>query len=86
MISFGISSEISSIINENSISQKNIKRIGVEETPIPSSISIAKHCYPEENLIVREALILLKKKFNKNNLPKIKKNSDQPDINFKGPF
>lgn len=86
MISFGISSEISSLISENSKLKKNIKRLGVEETPIPSSVALAKHCYPEEYSIVRAALELLKIKVDDKLLPKFKKNPDQPDTNFKGPF
>ena len=86
MISFGISSEISSLISENSKLKKNIKRLGVEETPIPSSVALAKYCYPEEYSIVRAALELLKIKVDDKLLPKFKKNPDQPDTNFKGPF
>ena len=86
MISFGISSEISSLISENSKLKKNIKRLGVEETPIPSSVSLAKYCYPEEYFIVRAALELLKINVDDKFLPKFKKNPDQPDTTFKGPF
>lgn len=86
MPSYGISSEVLSIINENSASMKNIKRMGVIEAPIPSTISLAKYCYPEYNLIVDKCLKMLKIKINKNKTPKLKNNPDQPDSNFKGPF
>ncbi len=83
MKTFGISSEISCLITEN---LKNIlvDRIGVLETPIPSTVSLAKYCYPEYDSIIKRVCKMLdiKKK-----IPfKKKENPDQPDSNFKGPF
>lgn len=86
MITYGISAEISSIIQENSKEKKYIKRIGVLETPIPSTLSLARYCYPEFDLIVKECLKMLKLKYRKNIIPKSLKSFDQPDNNFKGPF
>jgi len=83
MKTFGISSEISCIISEN---LKNIlvERIGVLETPIPSTVSLAKYCYPEHPLIIRKVcrMLNIKKKifFYK------RKNPDQPNSSFRGPF
>ena len=83
MKTFGISSEISCIISEN-LKNILIERIGVLETPIPSTVSLAKHCYPEHHLIIKKVckMLNIKKKifFDK------RKNPDQPNSNFKGPF
>lgn len=76
MKSFGISAEVSSLIYEN-LSKVIVRRIGVIETPIPSTISLARYCYPEYDRIITEVLKILKikKKF----LIKKRKNLDQPD-------
>ena len=83
MKTYGISSEILSIIHEN-LKNINAERIGVIETPLPSSVALAKHCYPEHDKIIYKICKMLKirKKiiFQKN------KNPDQPNAEFKGPF
>jgi len=86
MKTFGITSEISAIINEEKNKKFYIRRIGIAETPIPSSIALAKYCYPEHQIIVENILQMLKIKYTKNMLPISKNKPDQPDSSFKGPF
>lgn len=83
MKTFGVSSEISSIIHEN-LKNISVKRIGVLETPIPSTVSLARFCYPEHDLIISNIckMLNIKKKIIINK----KKNRDQPNSEFKGPF
>lgn len=86
MIKNGISSEIISIISENIKEKIKMKRIGVLDTPIPSSISIAKYCYPTYKEIVIETCKLLNIKKKKLKFEKSSNQPDQPDRNFAGPF
>lgn len=86
MSTYGISAEVFSIIQENSKVKKNIKRIGIIDSPIPSTLSLAKYCYPEFNIIVEECLNMIKLRYKKNKIPKLSTSADQPDNNFKGPF
>ena len=83
MKKFGISSEISSIIHEN-LKNIYVERMGVLETPLPSSVALSKHCYPEHEKIINKVrkILRIKKKiiFSK------KKNPDQPNKEFIGPF
>ncbi len=83
MIEYGISSEISSLLYEN-IKKVEVHRIGVKDVPIPSTVSLAKLCYPEITTIVNKVLKILNKKV-KDKIPE-RKNPDQPDISFRGPF
>jgi pyruvate/2-oxoglutarate/acetoin dehydrogenase E1 component len=86
MITNGVSAEVAALINENINFYVKIKRIGVIN-PVPSSISIAKDCYPEEDTITKEVLKILNfKKIKRIKLPKKRYNPDQPDEKFKGPF
>ena len=82
----GVSAEISSIINENIEKKIVVKRIGLSNTPIPSTPSLAKYCYPNEIDVIKNICKILKKDISKMTMPKIRKNLDQPDLNFKGPF
>jgi pyruvate dehydrogenase E1 component beta subunit len=82
----GISAEISAIINENIDEKIIVRRIGILNVPIPSTPSLAKYCYPDEVSIVKVIGKILNKKILKKNMPKRRKNLDQPDKNFKGPF
>jgi len=91
--SFGISSEIISLISENlfNILKKKPIRMGIKELPLPSSRSIAKECYLNSNKILNAITYLTGKKVN--NLAKrefLLKNKDlKTDIpykDFKGPF
>ena len=63
MKTFGVSSEISSIINEN-LNGIKVGRIGVLETPIPSTVELAKYCYPEYDQIIKSVTKILNLKNN----------------------
>tara|TARA_B100002019_G_scaffold293389_1_gene320676 strand:+ start:12323 stop:13369 length:1047 start_codon:yes stop_codon:yes gene_type:complete len=82
----GISAEISSIISESIEKKIVVRRIGLCNVPIPSSPSLAKYCYPDEVSIIKNICKILKKKVSNSVIPKRRKNLDQPDLNFKGPF
>jgi pyruvate dehydrogenase E1 component beta subunit len=82
----GVSAEISSIINENIEKKIVVKRIGLSNVPIPSTPSLAKYCYPDEINVIKNICKILKKDVSKVTIPKRRKNLDQPDLNFKGPF
>ena len=82
----GISAEVSSIINESINKRILVRRIGVYNVPIPSTPSIAKYCYPDDVNIIESISKILNKKVLKKNMPKRRKNLDQPDNSFVGPF
>ena len=82
----GISAEVSSIINESINKRIFVRRIGVYNVPIPSTPSIAKYCYPDDVNIIESISKILNKKVLKKNMPKRRKNLDQPDNSFIGPF
>jgi len=90
MMSYGISSEIIAKIYENlehkEIKNIIVKRVGLLDSPIPSSNELAKHHYPDYITICK----VIGKLFNKNlkelNKFEMKKSSDQPNSNFMGPF
>lgn len=87
--SFGISSEIISIVTENlnNILKSKPVRIGINDSPIPSSRALAQYCYPGVNQIIKEVLKMMNKKLNKKDLIKLPLNkTDVPDQDFKGPF
>ena len=86
MIKNGISSEISAIINEECKDKIIIKRIGVVDSPIPSSPALAKFAYPNKNSIIKNVfnMLNLKKKIHLKNEKTV--SSDQPDKHFTGPF
>ena len=85
MIEYGISAEISALINENIKRKILVKRIGVIGAPIASSRALAQYSYPELEIILKETSKIMKKSisYNKNDY---KRNFDQPDKDFKGPF
>tara|TARA_Y100000590_G_scaffold293479_1_gene330564 strand:- start:1976 stop:3103 length:1128 start_codon:yes stop_codon:yes gene_type:complete len=85
---YGISAEILSIISEK-LDHKHIltKRLGVQDTPIPSTRALAQFSYPNAVTIAKKALEMLNvktinlyQKYN-NFIP-----SDVPNKNFRGPF
>lgn len=86
MTEFGISAEISALINEAIKNKVIVERIGVLDAPIPSTVSLAKHYYPEADKIVLKILKMLNKKINKKFQLLQRKNPDQPDPSFTGPF
>ncbi len=84
---FGISSEIGTIITEN-LSENfkfKLKRIGLADSPIPSTRSLARYSYVSVEKIVNTVFLILnknikiKEKYNKNF-------DDTPDNSFSGPF
>ena len=88
LTTFGISSEvISTIIDESTLKNIKLKRIGNLDTPIPSTRSLAKFSYPSYISISIEVFKLLNKKPPKEILNSSDMYpSDQPDKKFKGPF
>ena len=88
-MNFGISSEILSVVSET-IGNKFIiktKRLGLLDTPIPSTRKLAELCYPHcidislaAGKLLNRNFIDIKKKFNKL-LP-----TDVPNSEFRGPF
>ncbi len=83
MTTCGISAEIISLIVENLGKKIVCKRIGVKNSPIPSSRFVAEGFYPEHDIIFKEVLKILKIK-NKLKLKKLF--TDVPDKQFRGPF
>lgn len=86
MMEFGISAEISALIHETIKKKVNVQRIGVFNAPIPSTVSLAKHYYPEADKIVFRVLKMMNKKINKEYKNLKRKKPDQPDPSFTGPF
>lgn len=86
MSEFGISSEISAIINEKIKKKINVKRLGVLSAPIPSTVALAKHYYPEADKIVKKVLKMFNRKIIKGFKSLKRTNPDQPDLSFTGPF
>ena len=86
---YGISAEIISQVTTNKNLNKNIKimRMGIADTPIPSTRKLAKLCYPDSVDIVIEVGKILNIKF-KNISSKFKnyRAQDVPNKNFTGPF
>ncbi len=86
-LTYGISAEIISIISEN-LSKKykfKIKRLGLSNSPIPSTRYLAQFSYTSVENIVNESLLLLNKKI-KFYAKKDKNFNDTPDNSFTGPF
>ena len=85
MTEYGVSAELIALINENNKSNI-VERIGVLNSPIPSTISLAKYFYPEAHTITRKILKMLNIKSKKDINELLRKNPDQPDNSFTGPF
>jgi pyruvate dehydrogenase E1 component beta subunit len=85
---YGISSEILAIISENLKNKKNYKidRVGVLDTPIPSTVALAKFCYPNQSSIIKKIEKLINKKIKIKEIYKSKFKPDQIDQDFIGPF
>jgi pyruvate/2-oxoglutarate/acetoin dehydrogenase E1 component len=85
---YGISSEILAVISENLKNKKDYKidRIGVLETPIPSTIALAKFSYPNQFNIIKKIEKLINKKIKIKEIYKSKFKQDQLDQDFIGPF
>ena len=88
-IHFGVSSEIISLVVENIFDQLVCKpiRVGVNDSPSPSTRALANHSYPRAfNLVEKVSEIMnlnldLNSISSKDNIP-----LDIPDPSFKGPF
>lgn len=84
---YGIGSEISAIIFEKLNKSKiSIDRIGIVDSPIPSTIALASFAYPNQELIIRKIEKLLKTKIIIKSKFAIKGSPDQPYPDFAGPF
>ena len=82
-----IGSEIISKVVENDFSllSKNPVRLGILDTPIPSTRSLANYVYPSQKEIVSAVALLLGINLQKvvDSLPNVK---DVPNQEFSGPF
>ena len=88
-MNFGVSSEIISIVSENLSNSLKCKpvRIGINNSPIPSTRALAKYCYPGTNEILKSVLKMFNKKIKKNDLKHYKlEKTDIPNKSFTGPF
>ena len=86
---YGISSEIISRIATNTKLHKNINilRMGISDTPIPSTRQLAKLCYPDcVDICINVGKLLNKKLKNISSKYKNYKATDIPNKNFTGPF
>ena len=85
---YGIGAEIIAMIYEKL--GKNMKilceRIGISQSPIPSTISLAKFSYPNSKTIIKCIVKLLGKNVKINKKYESNTPLDQPDNNFLGPF
>ncbi len=84
---YGIGSEIFARLFENFTKTKIIcERMGIADSPIPSTISLSKYSYPTKFTIIKKIEKILKKKLiiKQKYISKIP--SDQPDKSFLGPF
>ena len=61
-------------------------RIGVSQTPIPSTISLAKFSYPDRDTIIKVIEKLLGKSIKISKRYTSEVPLDQPDKSFLGPF
>jgi len=85
---YGISAEIISVVAEKIINKKILsKRLGMTDTPVPSTRALAKYSYPNAVNIVKNVLSMFNIKSEniyekyKNYIP-----TDVPNKNFRGPF
>ena len=86
---YGISAEIISSVLE-SIKIKLLEpplRLGLNDSPIPSSRSLAKYSYLDKIKILNSIAKIMKKKINTKKFSRVKLNqTDIPDEKFTGPF
>lgn len=84
---YGVSAEIMAIISENMKNKiYSINRIGVLNTPIPSTEALSKFSYPNISSIIKVIEKILKRKIKMKKIYKTSVNHHQPDKNFMGPF
>jgi len=88
-IHFGVSSEIISLVTENIFDQLVCKpvRIGVNDSPSPSTRALANHSYPRAFNLVEKVSEIMNLDLDLNSImPKSNIPLDVPDPSFKGPF
>jgi pyruvate dehydrogenase E1 component beta subunit len=85
-IKYGISSEILAIVSENMKKKYSIERIGVTDSPVPSTVALAKFSYPNQFSIIKKIEKLLQRKIKITKNFNLVERYDQPDENFMGPF
>ena len=88
-IHYGVSAEIISLVTENIFDQLICKpaRIGMNDTPSPSTRALANHFYPRAIELVGKISEIMKLDIDlKSVLPNINTQLDIPDPSFKGPF
>ena len=86
---YGVASEIIALISEkfSKIMLSNPIRIGVNQSPIPSTRALAQYCYPDLKLILKSIEKIFKIKIDKKDFPNLSlEETDIPDQNFTGPF
>ena len=88
----GVSAEIISVVSENIFEELKSKpmRIGIIDSPIPSTRSLSKYCYPDYSEIIQSVMKILK--INKNKFNTLDKKNfeskydDIPNDEYSGPF
>ncbi len=83
---YGISSEISALINEKIDSKVQVKRLGIVDAPVPSTRALAKYSYINDLKILDKISALLGRKIKVGKKLNLDLPSDQPDKDFTGPF
>jgi len=83
---YGVGSEISSIISEKIKTKIKIERMGILDSPIPSTISLAQYSYPTTETILKRIEKLLQKKMKMPYIRNKNYKADQPEKSFLGPF
>ena len=83
---YGVSAEISALINDKLGGKVKVLRVGNADAPIPSTVSLAKHSYPTLRETLKKISKICNKKilFGDKDIPNIP--ADQPDKSFLGPF
>jgi pyruvate dehydrogenase E1 component beta subunit len=83
----GFSAEVVSLVSEHCWQALKTppKRMALLDVPTPSTVALAKHCYPRAFDLVREVSKMLGLVFDEHLLPE-PVFSDVPDESFKGPF
>ena len=83
---YGISSEISALINEKIDSKVQVKRLGIVDAPVPSTRALAKYSYINDLKILDKISVILGRKIKVAKKLNLDLPSDQPDKDFTGPF
>mgnify|MGYP001226437361 CR=1 FL=1 len=83
---YGVSAEISALINDKLGGKVKVLRVGNADAPIPSTVTLAKYSYPTLRETLKKISKICNKKilFGNKDIPNIP--ADQPDKSFLGPF